>query len=230
MSLEIPKIRTLLLSYPRSGNTWLRYCVETLTDKKTTSVLIPPYDTKKGLEVLVGMGMSPMDKDSLVESKKTQVILEKSHVWRESLNNIFTKENKSKLILMVRDYKESIPRNTNHNKSKYLEESQKFNGNIDIFDKTDLDKLLIYYEDLILNPKDVLSEVLLFLNEYDEKKLNSFIESIDYHKSKSISIYDKFQGSQTKGEDLHGHKKKLTQSDLDYLDSLFTNKLINRYK
>ena len=230
MSLEIPEIRTLLLSYPRSGNTWLRYCVETLTDKKTTYVLIPPYDTKKGLEELVGMGMSPMDKDSLVESRESQVILEKSHVWRESLDNIFTKENKSKLILMIRDYKESIPRHTNYNKSIYLEESQKFNNNLDVFDKTDLDKLIIYYEDLIISPKETLSEVLRFLNEYDEKKLNSFIESIGHHKSTSISIYDKFQGSRTKGKDLHAHKKKLNQSDLDYLDSLFTNKLINRYK
>lgn len=230
MSLEIPEIRTLLLSYPRSGNTWLRYCVETLTDKKTTSVLIPPYDTKKGLEDLIRKGMSPMDKDSLIETKKNQIILEKSHVWRESLNSIFNKKNKSKLILIIRDYKESIPINTNYNKSKYLEESQKFNDNLDIFNKTDLDKLLIYYEDLILNPKKILSEVLHFLNEYDEKKLNLFIESIDHHKSKSISIYDKFQGSRTKGKDLHAHKKKLNESDLDYLDSLFTNKLINKYK
>lgn len=230
MTFKLPNKRTLLLSYPRSGNSWVRYCVETLTNKKTISTLIPPYDTSEGLNKLLSMGMSPMDKNSLTNTEYDEIILEKSHIWREEFDNIFNKKNNSRLILIVRDYKESIPRNTGYDNHKYFIESKKFNSNLVIFDKTNLDKLLIYYEDLILHPKETLTKILKFLDEYNEMNLNSFIEKLPEHKKNSISVYNMFQKSFTEGKDLNSHKSKLSQTDLNYLDSLFTNKLLNRYK
>lgn len=227
---KLPIRRTLLLSYPRSGNSWVRYCVETLSKKKTIKALVPPYNTTDGMDKLVSMGMSPMDKDSLTDTEYDEIILEKSHIWEEEFDYIFNQENNSKLILIIRDYKECIPRNTNYDSHKYSVESEKFNSNLIIFDNTNIDKLLIYYEDLILQPKETLIKILKFLDEYNEMDLNTFIEKLPEHKKNSISVYNKFQKSFTEGKDLNTHKSKLNQTDLNYLDSLFTNKLLNRYK
>lgn len=229
MSLEIPKIRTLLLSYPRSGNTWLRYCVEKLTDKKTTYALFPPFYFGNDND-LEKFGIVSMDSDSLTEVKSNKVILEKTHFWKDEFNEVFNEKKENRLILLIRDYRECLPRHAHFNKNIYLNESKKFNENLKIYDKLNLNKILIYYEDLILKTKETLSKILFFLNEYDEKKLNLFIESLDHHRSESINIYDKTEKSFTKGENLHSHKSKLSDLDINYLDSLFNHKLIEKYK
>lgn len=219
--------RTLLLSYPRSGNTWLRYCVEVLTGKKTMSALRPPYDTLESLQRLPQM--SNMDKNSLTPIDGDEIILEKSHKFFKNDEDLF-----NKLVLVVRDYKEAIPRH----------QPQLNQGSIDAYisplisyDNFSGDKLVIYYEDLITKPKHTLKSLLTFLNEYDETLLDNFIQNYDKHKKNSLTIYDKYQGGnrglylkEGRVEDLNAHKKNLSKDNLSRLDNSINHKLVDRYR
>ena len=84
---------TTLLSYPRSGNTWLRYCIEFLSKKPTA---IPGSKNLGGnsiCEVIPNMGVDI----------KAHPICGKSH-------NTLDLNKKHKVIVLVRDYKEAIVR------------------------------------------------------------------------------------------------------------------------
>lgn len=219
--------RTLLLSYPRSGNTWLRYCTEILTGKKTMSALRPPYNTVESLQKL--RQMSDMDKNSLTPTTKNEIILEKSHLFFGGDEELF-----DKLVLIIRDYREAIPRHQPKLDDKAIElyispliSYDNFNGN----------KLVLYYEDLITDPKNTLKELLIFLGEYNEEVLEKFISDYDTHKNNSLKVYDKFQGGNRglyfeKGrvENLNYHKSRISKENIKSLNNRINHELVKRYK
>jgi hypothetical protein len=74
MDLIYPERRNLLLSYPRSGNTFLRYCVEQSTGKKTLTFVRPDIIQKGGIDTLIRMGMNKMDANPISDENGQEII------------------------------------------------------------------------------------------------------------------------------------------------------------
>ena len=208
-------MKNYLLSYPRSGNTWLRYCIEVLTNKRTIGYL------------------SSDDKDSGVLPKNRtneEPILIKRHETSD------IKE--GKLILIVRNYKEVIIR---HNSVKTIMEDYSSNNRVTYLKLLDFyhtykgKKMIVYYEDLIGDLKNTIEKVLNFLGlEVGFDSIDDFFSNIEEHKLKSLSIYGE---SKTKGKTTIYHSSKLTNDELIEWDNflLKNNKVIfekylKRYK
>ncbi|MFX1253074.1 MAG: sulfotransferase domain-containing protein [Promethearchaeota archaeon] len=187
--------RPLLISYSRSGTNWLRYIIEFLTKKPT------PGSTR------------------LVEGNG--YIIDRAHQGFRVIN----KHNKA--VLTIRNYKECLLRHLMkewkdfQNTTELLEDLTKewknfqnvtgfledwtttqppywYIKNIEAFDKFRGDKLLIYYEDMIIDPIKEIKRLVTFL-KLPETHLKHLLENLDYHKKQSISCYRKDQKSYTEG-------------------------------
>jgi len=200
----------IINSYPRSGNHWVRYIVEwfsgqmTLGDKEGEH----PKDIK-----------NKMDTPIYKRAKILHMDINKPPIAKKR-HFINTWDNKdAKLLLLLRDYKECIPR--------HLEIGNKYNLNIDniavknqinnyfdiitIYDNWESNKKHVFYEDLIYcSPKfdTTLKELLNFFDIFDQVLYKEFIKNIDYHIKNSIgTLHAK---SKTGGKHMHYHAKKLS--------------------
>ncbi len=196
-----------LLSSAKSGNTWVRYCIEQLTD----------YDTSPSLLEKKPPGTPLMIKAHLLESDTYE------------MNN-----SSKKLILLVRNYKELICRYSSRNE-KHRINLQKVNAilqlinagtwhyffNLEDYDRWSEDKkLLIYYEDLIEKPSETLARLVRFLDG-DPERVKNFMARYEEHKRKALRIYDReYAGSDTKGKGTLHHSKKLSTRFLQQIDDL----------
>ena len=221
--------RNLLLSYPRSGNTWLRYCVEVLTNKPTFAGINREAGIFDKAPVLSLIGK--MDKNA------NDYILIKRHHFKPE-NESFDVD---KVVFIIRNYKECIIRhaeleiNPNINTLKSEISGQidtvDYLGLIKAFDKFNGKKLLLYYEDLIINPKKTLEDLLIFLEiENFENKLNKFIYNLENHKNNSIKIYSLQGESHTKGQHLSFHINKLNSEQRILWDKTIREKSEKLYE
>lgn len=220
-----------LLSYPRSGNTWLRYCIEFLSKKPTANPKSKLAGGNSICQVIPNMGVD----------LNAASICSKSH-------NTTDINNRHKIIVLVRDYKESIVRHYNILPKKQIyqtflkETSGKKRTGVDyikileFFDEFEGEKILIYYEDLILNPSDSILKVLDFL-EIDHLYVKEFFKKYKFHHSQGLKSYH--GGSFTKGaaNKLKAHQNSLSSTTLAKMtNSLKTNhkyifdKYLKRYE
>jgi len=203
------KPRTYLLSHPRSGNTWMRYALEFLTKRPTTFSLdevdfsIPEMDNPIGV-VFPDLGVDP-SKPSII----------KMH----NLGSLANHHPEDKLILVVRNYKESLMRRFSNITTVFhqitLNEHLSYFTNLRDYDRWDPKRrMLIYYEDFLLYPRETLSKLLEFLKE-DSSRLDLFFQDFEFHRQRALAYYDQFQApidfpSLSRGEDPTYHTKKLT--------------------
>ena len=145
-----------MLSYPRCGSSFVRYCVENLLQK-------PTLDCGGRLNKVYG---------NSVQYKSNIPILRKEHF----IKGINTKV--EKLILLVRNYKDSF---ISHNLRTFDLEKEvdimydnlikadyfykEYYDLIDYYDKFDQEKLIVYYEELIKKPQISIENILNFLDD-----------------------------------------------------------------
>ena len=208
-------LRTYLLSFPRSGNTWLRYCLEVLTKRPTLEKMeevILDYNRP------LGFSFPEVGTD-----------FEKSPIWKmhtiDWFNNKFQSyhPDQETLIFVLRNPKEVISRQCGTINVKMLKDKNHFQQhyfiNLEIFHHWNPDKRhLIYYEDLMENPQETLRELLLFLNE-DPSAVDEFMQHYKEHKAKSLKIYQSFSTSVTKGNSMTHHSKKIHHTERIAIDS-----------
>lgn len=215
----------ILLSYPRSGSTWLRYCVEFLTGFPTVG------QNSDGTQ-----GQSVFDRPMINKGRKDYVLTK-----RHSLYKKYDKKNDS-LILLLRNYKECIPRHNYRNEISLdiLRGSARggkvnkknrvdYVSNIQEWEKWNKNKWIVYYEDLINDPENTLAGLLLFLGFGNKlSKIKELIDNFEFHKNKSLSLY---KNSHTQGNDVSYHVDKIKRPDIwdNYMEQ-FNLKVINRYK
>ena len=210
---DIKNSRVLLLSYPRSGNTWTRYSIEYLTKRPTCisacfieGAKVPPLNFPIGNTYDIG-----------IDNDREPVI--KTHRLGLKVN-----PDEDYLILVIRNFKECIFRE-NHTKRKSLALLEKPNNryyqNIRDFDRWPEDRrLLIYYEDLITNPVKEYKKLTSFFTEGSER-IEAFINEYDLHRQNCIAYYQRFSGkSTTKGKKKLHHSKKFFPCELAKMDQL----------
>jgi hypothetical protein len=189
VSYQGPK--TFLLSYPRSGNTWMRYCLEYLTQRPTFHQNYQNSINK------------PLAWRAQFEIDCEKAPIEKVHI----LEGLPYDKSVDKLILLVRNPKEAIKR---HEKKiityDLLKISKLYFTDISIYDSWDpQNRILIYYEDFIKNPESTLRMVCNFLNE-PVTKLADFMNNYEKHQKTAIGLYGE---SRTQGKDLLAHSREM---------------------
>jgi hypothetical protein len=229
MDLIYPERRNLLLSYPRSGNTFLRYCVEQSTGKRTLAFVRPETAQNGGMDTLIKMGMGKMDAEPISNVDGQEIILEKTHEIYDGDDVIFNKETGGRLLLILRDFKEAIGRHIIGHPQKYVSEFPKYKSLLDFYENYEGDKLVIYYEDFVTNTEEQLKTILEFIGEYNEEKYINYIADLENQKLNSISTYNKFHTSFTKGVVSPHHVNQFSQEELDHMNSELRHPLTERY-
>ena len=202
----------LLVSYPRSGNTWIRYCIEYLTKQLTIGSLNNPNPIEKGIGYCTDIGVD-FSKD---------IILNKQHFIKdEQINN-------NKIIFILRNYKEVIVKQhyqgTPADFTKEFKKRlyRKYMTLLEKYNKWDENKrILIYYEDLInkIKIKSILKKILHFLDI--NINITDFMNNYEYHKRQCVQLYETHIGtSNTKGNKEKHHSNKLKEYRHEWDDFL----------
>lgn len=207
--------KIILLSYPRSGNTWVRYIFEFLS-KRPTQGYDHKTDAPLGKRVDIGVDLS------------APPIAVKSH------NELGGPDDK--LLVVVRDYKEAITRhakaggwNTDQKlKEHFIQEtSGKERAGVDyvkilqLYDEYEGDKLLVYYEDLIEKPKDTITKIVKWSCISDEY-VHLLFENFEEHKKNSIKSYS--PKSHSGGSNLKFHSSQLKPEFISFMTDHIKNK------
>lgn len=213
-----------LLSYPRSGVTWLRYCIEELTGRPTlgASSSDHPICNRDG----VNLNVDP----------QKDFVAFKRHWWN---GEEFSSEDH--ITLVIRNHVEILSRHRTkdgHSTQRVLEEdAPEYVNNIKKFDSFGGGKYVVYYEDIIKDKplKEILYDFVDLYDDASEERLISLMESIDHHRKISLQSYPK---SHTKGEKEVYHQKEV-DDDLrkrfdervkELMDEDLFEKYLSRYK
>lgn len=184
--------KALLVSYPKSGSNWVRYCIEHFSGKRTPG-------SKR--QLLVESGPAIIDRTHFLDKRHRKSFVqarqdpnrgldfERRKVGVQRLYSDVKKElrvrnivSNRRVILLVRSPYESFSRT----RLRQLDGMDGYLSNIMIFDKCRQEKLLIYYDKLIKN-FDEMKKILEFLGiSYD---LSEF--DIEHHRQKSFELYSK---------------------------------------
>jgi len=217
--------KVLIMSYPRSGNTWLRYSLEHITKIQTYECgmkLCTPEGIKNPYKVQFGSG---------------KPFIHKEHFPKDC--DRFS-PSKDKIILLLRNYKECIIRhgslkqfdNTKFRKNQI----EVYINNLKYYNKWN-NKIVIYYEDLISNFEKCFSSVVNFLN-LNKSDFKTFLDNYENHKKQGIICYCYGKRySSTKGNNEIFHSTKANKNDLIECDNYISNKypqifesFLKRYK
>lgn len=193
-----------VLSYPRSGVTWFRYCVEQLTGRPT----LGPSEAD--------LPICNRDDVQLDVDPEKEYVLFKRHSWNK---NEITEDDF--LFLIVRNHVETLSRHytsDGHNMRQILNQDvQDYVENIEKFQQFQGEKLQLYYEDLIEDEplREILNSLKYVLPVIDGR-IKSFMDNIDFHRQQSLESYPQ---SKTKGKKKVYHQKKLDHDQRTKIDS-----------
>ncbi len=201
----------VLLSYPRSGNSWMRYI----------------------FKHMIG---------------DVNLVSRHGFIYSE-----YEKELYFKLILIIRNYKECLPRHLIYrNKASLIKKGELFGldilinksttlppyfgsiesymHNIKVYDNWNSDKILISYEELITDPKKTLKRIHNFFKEKREDGFVKFMTNYQKHKETSVNEYG--DRSWTKGNAPICHSRNCSSQERvkidDYIKSI-NNDLYQKY-
>lgn len=212
--------KTFILSFPGSANTWIRYCLEYLA-KRPSFARFGPTKHPTGLPLAL-MGGFDVDLDSPP--------FEKVHSPYD-IGVAKGKRDQDILIFILRNPKEVFARNLKpeilaqyiHNGYTKPALRVYFDDLIE-FDKwDDHKKILIYYEDLITFPEQILAQLLQFLNEPLDP-LVEFMANYQMHKQKGLEIKKTLSQNYTNGQETVFHSKKLTKEECKKIDFLIADR------
>lgn len=174
--MDLDRSKTILVSHPRSGLNWLRYCIEFFSHQRTPGlarlqstgepIIYRTHDVRKT------EGPDSCDCMFYEEGRHSRVVRQAMGLVGHRFQPIF-----SRMILVLRDYKENAVR-SQWSLSRYM-------SNVLAYDRFDGEKQVIYYEDL-RNDMWPVKKILEFLEiEFD---LSSFDE--EKHRAASLNLYD----------------------------------------
>ena len=212
----------ILLSYRHSGNTWLRYIISTVSE-----MMCVDEGCKNSIhELLYGTPKFPVTLSTLEKIVYKTHNLELIPLDNPVPIRFFKKleENQAKLVFIIRDYAEVVFRSLtmmlnpasivvvefvkdgpqHRPPDDFVNKEHRWHtallGYINVlkqYDNYEGPKLLIRYEDLIVNTSECSKEVLNFLNVFDEIKHKDFCKNIDEHRRNSVNLYSVTQGNES---------------------------------
>ncbi len=184
----------LLASYPRSGTNWLRYFIETITNRPT------PGQTR-----VVGGTNFVVDRAHRaypVLHKYERVIL----ILRDYKECLL--RHKKDHWLATQDVGSFLGELKNrHPCFWYIE-------NIKAFERFEKAKILIYYEDLIISPETEFRRLGIFL-DFPDLAVSEFVSNLNEHIDRSVAAFTSggHKSITTNNGGLHYHTTKLLTED-----------------
>ncbi len=205
-----------LLSYPHSGAHLLLAITQKLTKKTLRHIDMPWLETTSLVNPL------SLERDF---SKKSLYFTKNA----ELLTEIDSESNK--MILLLRNYKECIPRWRFCNEVDLLESAKSCMGGFTSYLDNILcyhnwsnpkTKLLIYYEDLVKKPRKVIYKLLNFLNESSEQ-LDVFMSDypeFEEHLRRNFNTLAPYNEKFSSKKDLFFHSRKFSKETCKEIDGL----------
>lgn len=206
-----------IISYPRSGNHWVRFILEFISNRPTLGCKLNPLDL-------------PIHTNEFKNGDNPIIIKNEVPIGRKehSIGDIDLTDN-SKMVLIIRDYKECIIR---HNNIITDQTINAYFNLIKLYDDFKGDKMVCYYEDLLNKPDVVADELFHFFKCEDIDRLNDFKQNHErYAKLNKNPVKRQWQGS-ISGENLNFHKNKYKHNNLDKINNYINNNYIelkNKY-
>lgn len=127
----------------------------------------------------------------------TTAIVHKNHEYKNmfSINNV--------LIFCIRNYKECI---TRHKRARTFEDFEKPLSNymklLNMFDSfKGTQKIIVYYEDLMDDPKTIIPSFTRFFDERFNYDFDCFMENYELHQQESLKVYKQYTGSSHEEKD-----------------------------
>jgi len=186
-----------LVSYNRSGNTWVRYILEYFTHQ-------PTWGHEK-FSISQRMG----EKSNITIVQDTPIIIKRHEIIPDEIKK------DDKVIFLLRDYHECIWNSMDCKWEKFEPEFKKYYDLLEFYYYFQGDKLLVKYEHLMEEPKIWITTILTFLG-FDPfrivfEELDDFMDNYEIHKNNCFSIYD--NSINTKD----GQKPTFTDEELRYM-------------
>ena len=208
--------KILLLSYPRSGNSLVKYFVKRSLNLNKVNDCAFQKLIKRGKE---------LDNKWLTNQFIAGNILFKEHF--STYCKYFDDKNDS-LIFVVRNYKECLIRHNGIAKlmraDKMKAECKKYAENIDYFYNWKGKKVILYYENLIKNFKKEYCKILDII-DVDMRLHDMLFKNLNDNKNKCLRQYSKVCGSVTKGQHEIYHSKTLRKDIADKFDKFVKNNI-----
>jgi hypothetical protein len=189
--------KTYLVSYPRSGANWLRYCIEAIWGAPTHGVA--PHKPLTLLDGTVEEATRELLNASIGVDLEKGVVLQHSHRWHVSTPT-------TRILMIVRNYKECIIRDfrgttgddahvhdiTRHNSLDILCNDDgigDYSHLLETYVKHPGPKHIVYFEDLKVNPGETLAQLAPFMKG-ELEMVATFMEHIDRHNKVSVLVYN----------------------------------------
>lgn len=194
-----------LISYPRSGNTFLRYCIEYMTGYKTSGI------TSEDKPILERLG-EPLNKNS---------ILQKIHFPKDININI---KSKNLYILLIRDYKYCCKSQLTRDSERDKKCDERYITNIciewcNLIHKCYDNSLIIYYNDFMKNSVDTCQKICDYIGiQTIRERKEHLIKNYKYHFNRCRQIY----------VEKHGESKNSFDYD-DFCDKIVKENLKEKY-
>lgn len=223
-----------VISFPRSGNHLVRFILEYFSSKSTLGCISNPDDVSLHERVETCHELSHV---------QNEVIALKHHHFDLP---ILSEISNDTVVLILRNYKECTVRHMKGSNDEFKINPDEYPllqthikdylTILDWISKWEGKLLVIYYEDLITRPFEVLPKFLKELGFYSNEKWKLFEQNKETLLSSSVKLYDNLMGSVTKGQFAIYHKNRVDLSFWLCIDSDMKNtlpsksiKLIERY-
>ncbi len=200
-----------LWSFPRSGNHWVRFISEYLTNSPTHGCISNPRD------IPIYLNIFPSEKHPLADvNPKNPFILYKSHYATISTSSI---------VLLIRNYHthlSSLGKYINHkNEVLFINEALIYLELIAAYDRFEGNKMIIYYEDLLTHPEREIARIRYFLDAPDER-YKAFMDNYDYYAKLSRQGKNRaWLHNDDASKNLKDYQKKLTKQDITARKNVF---------
>jgi len=225
-----------LLRAPRSGSHWLFYCINAALDKNilhSDGTRVTEYPLRNGGDITTAH--NPYDLHLNVNSDETDLLIFMVRNYRECMLRHFSSPEAV--------YTEIRHQTTNNHLANNKEWVFNFHANqyFHNFRVYELwnpkNRMIVYYEDLIENPRLVLSQIAHFIEESNKQNaIDNFMQHFNDHFEKSLQIYEETYTSHTRGKSLLYHTNKAGLDKCFHLDTLvknafpeFVEKYLSRY-
>ena len=200
-----------LWSFPRSGNHWVRFISEYLTNSPSHGCITNPED------VPIYLNAFPSGTHPLADiNPKNPFVLYKSHYATTSTSSI---------VLLIRNYHTHLNNlgicMDRNNEVLFIYEAALYLELIAAYDCFDGNKMIIYYEDLLTYSEREISRLKYFLNG-SHKRYKAFMDNYDYYTELSKQGKNRvwFHSDDHK-KSLEDYQKKLTKQDITARKNVF---------
>jgi len=194
-------MKTFLLSFPRSGNSWFRYCIENAL--KIPTIDINPNYGNRSINKTFGLDSDVKNEFKIVKTHKAKDI-----------------EENSQIIFILRNFNDCVESHKQRGATGTTEKILKnYLDLLDFFDEYKNKKILIQYEKVITKNglKETLKDVESFLS-FENKNYDKFIDNFEKHKKISKKGYkNKIGGVRSKNIKVNMNMKKYIKSNEPHL-------------